>query len=433
MNQVNLKVVRLLNVFLELRNPPQQHLFVCLVTVVLSPLIAVFFSGCSHQPASSNEVSAEPSAPRFPAVIHTAREEAWPTTIQIQGSLIADERAVVGAKVAGRITRVNVDLGSAVKKDDSLVVLEAEEFDLQVRQAEAELAEACAAVGLRPDDDASAIEPEETPFVLVEKALLKEAQNALERSRQLVKSNAISASEIERQIALERVASARFQAALHDVEERLSIIKVRRAKLALAQQNRRDAVVRAPFDGIVQTKHVSNGVYVQPGSPLVTLVRTDPVRFQGSVPERKVLLVAVGQRVEIQVESLEQPLVAKIDRISPALDEDSRSLQVEADIPNPNGRFRAGLFSQARIVVDPDATKLQLPDSAVGEFAGVFKVWLVHEGKSIQQRITIGRHEGGKTEIIDGLRPGDKVIRNYNKGRAGFVDVSPAAEVQSIE
>ncbi len=215
--------------------------------------------------------------------------------------------------------------------------------------------------------------------MLVEKALLDEAHENLQRARQLSKSNSISAVELQRQIAAEQVAQARYQLALNTVDESIAQIRVRRAELDLARQNLHDGVVAAPFDGVVQQRHVAVGAYVQVGDPVVTLVRTNPLRFRSGVPERKAMDLQLDQEVRIFVEGEPQPLISRITRISPALDMSSRSLDIEADVPNPDGRWRAGLFAEAEIVVDPNDQALAVPVGAVVEFAGVQKVWIVQD------------------------------------------------------
>ena len=199
------------------------------------------------------------------------------------------------------------------------------------------------------------------------------------------------------------VAAARYQAALYRLNESVALLSIRRAQLALAQQQQLDAVIRAPFTGVVEQRFVAPGAYVQVGAPVVALVRIDPLRFRSGVPERDASGVKLGQAVEILLEGEPQPVVATITRISPSLDLSSRSLTIEADLPNPDQRWRTGLFAEARIVVDPEATALAVPAGAVREFAGVEKVWRVREGRAVEQPVQTGRRNAEWVEILGGV------------------------------
>jgi hypothetical protein len=131
--------------------------------------------------------------------------------------------------------------------------------------------------------------------------------------------------------------------------------------------------------------------------------------------------VQVNQEVRIFVEGEAEPITARVTRVSPGLEMASRSLIIEADVPNPAGRWRAGLFAQAAIVVDQQARVLAVPNSAITEFAGVQKVWLVRNQVAQGQRVVTGRREHGLAEILAGLAAGDTVLAEGQKGRAGPV------------
>src|SRR5690606_10295820 len=167
------------------------------------------------------------------------------------------------------------------------------------------------------------------PPVLQEKALMEEARASVERARQLVPQKVITSEELQQREAAFRVAEARFKAALNGVDEKIALIGVRRAELALARKQLEDTVTIAPFDGVVQQRHVAAGVYLHVGDPIVTLVRTNPLRFRAGVPERQALEIEVGQHVTIQVEGQTDPTAARVTRISPSLDLSNRSLIIE--------------------------------------------------------------------------------------------------------
>jgi membrane fusion protein (multidrug efflux system) len=260
----------------------------------------------------------------------------------------------------------------------------------------------------------------------LERAQLDEALANFERGQRLQKG-AITESEFARLEALHKMAQARYQSAFNNVGQQIALVGVRRAELALAQQALKDAELVAPFDAVVERRHVSPGEYIQIGQPVVTLVRSDKLRYTAGVPETKADQVQAGQTIEIEVPGAGEPLVAKISRVSPAVTQTSRSLWIEADVLNPQRKLQAGIFAEAEIVVDPDARAIAVPAGAVTEFAGVQKVWVVRDGKAAELPVRIGRREPTRVEILDGLTAGEVIVRNSHEGRVG--DVTAVSEV----
>lgn len=398
----------------------------------LLPLGAAL-SGCQANAAPEGTSPAKPAAVPAEVEVVAAELRPWPDVVRVQGSLLADEHVVVGAKVAGRVQKVHVDLGSRVAEGDLLATLEPEEFDLHVLQAESQLEQARVKLGLKPGDREEQLDRKQVPDVAREEALRNQARANLKRAQSLAPNQVITAEELDQCQAELEVAEARYRLALNAVEEQIALIGVRRAELALAKQNRVDAELRAPFAGCVQQRHVAPGTYVQVGEPIVSLVRTDPLRFRAGVPERQAARLQEGQKARIQVEGLAKPLEGAVSRISPALDLSNRSLSAEIDVPNSDSLLRAGLFAEAEITVDPDARSVSIPGGAVREFAGVEKVWVVDKGQAAERVIATGRRDGDWVEVLTGLSAGETVVRQPQDGLAGPVIVRPPDAVAAAE
>jgi membrane fusion protein (multidrug efflux system) len=276
---------------------------------------------------------------------------------------------------------------------------------------------------------------------MLEQALVKEAQSAMQRAQQLVTSRALTQAEHDTILAQLEAAQARFDAARYLVGEQVSLIGVRRKELALARQMVVDSEVLAPFDGIVGQRRVAPGEFVQAGQAVVSLVRADQLRFTAGVPESRAAQIRVGQHVEIECETQSAPkLVVTISRISPTVTQTSRSILIQADVPNHDLRLQAGLFAEADVVVDPDANALVVPTSAVSQFAGVHKVWTVADGNAQQQTVRTGREDDKRIEILEGLNEGALLVRTASDGHDGPVvavmepaeDASPATGAGGI-
>lgn len=396
-----------------------------LLRVLRRTILACFLApGCSDETGGNPQPTRAVEPAALTADVITVEPKEWPTWVRAQGSLVADEVAVIGAKVEGRVADVHVDLGDVVEAGAPLITIDDEKFRLEVSQAEAQQAQARAAVGLKPDEDVEQLEPESSPPVREAKALWDEAIAQRRRLEQLRQRDAVTEADLEQALAAEDVAAAQYESAVNSVREKIALIGVRTAELELAQQRVDDTVVAAPFDGVVQVRHVAPGTYLQVGQPVVTLVRTNPLYFRGMLPEREARRLAIGQTVRLQIESVPETREATVTRISPTLDERTRALLFEAQLDNSDGSLRAGWFAEAEVVVDPAAEAIAVPASSVVEFAGVEKVWKVVDGMSQEQVVlTGGRRENG-IEIIDGLSLGDRILLNASGGRVARVEAS---------
>jgi len=241
--------------------------------------------------------------------------------------------------------------------------------------------------------------------------VLEEARLTRERAATIVERGIAAKATLDSADAALQVAESRYQDALEEVRNRQAILLQRRTELELARQAVRDSTLSSPLDGIVRERLVTAGQYLAAGAPVVTVVRMHPLRLRAAVPEREAALVRVGQLVQVTVEGDRRVNEGRLARISPAIDEASRTLMVEAEIPNPAGELRPGSFANARIVTATAETAVLVPASAVVSFAGVDKVLVVQDGRASEKRVTTGRREADRVEIVAGLSAGEPVIQ----------------------
>jgi len=383
-------------------------------------LAATLLTGC-HESSTSQAASEEPSRLPPKVKVIALRLENWPRMVRVQGNLLADETSIVGAKVANRVKTVEIDLGSVVHQDDILVALDTEDLDFRVQQAEAQLAQIRSKLGLKSDEPEASLDREKVPAVVQAKAVWNQAKSEFDRAQELAKVDAIAMEELQQRQAAVVVAEAKYRTALNDVDEQVAAAAAKRAELGLARQFCIYAEIRAPFDGVVQARHVAPGCYLQVGQAVVTLVRTNPLRFRGGIREQDAPRVRVGQDAQITIEGHTETFSGKVTRVSPTLDMSSRALQVEIDLPNPDLRLQVGLFAEADIVIDPTAQTLAVPATAVYEFAGVEKVRVVRDGKAVEKAVQAGRRSPQRIEIIEGLAAGDLVLVDAHKATLGPV------------
>jgi RND family efflux transporter MFP subunit len=373
----------------------------------LLPILA----GCGADPPSraqgDNGKGCE--GPREVRVVAAARE-ALPEVVIVTGSLAAEEEVQLAPKVAGRLAELSVDLGSRVERGQVLGRLAAADFSLGVSQAEAALSQAQARLGLASSEGAAQVDPEQTGVVKRAQAVLDEARANRERARKLHGENILSQAELDAAEAAYRVAESQHQDAREEVLNRLGVLSQRRSELELARQRLADSVLVAPFSGAIRERHVTPGQYVGAGQPVLTLVRTHPLRLRLAVPERQATRVRPGQEVRLHVEGDPRLYLGRVARTSPSIEESDRTLRVEAEVGNEDGALRPGAFANAEIVTAADRPAILVPASAIVVFAGIEKVITVDAGKSVETRVRTGRRVGDRVEILEGLEGGEQVV-----------------------
>ncbi|MBM3902873.1 MAG: efflux RND transporter periplasmic adaptor subunit [Verrucomicrobia bacterium] len=348
----------------------------------------------------------------------------WEKTLTVLGSLEAVDRSMLSTKNAGRLRSLQVEVGDRVVAGQTLAQIEPRDFELRLQQAQAQLAQARARVGLSVDGTKDVVDESAVPLVKEAQARLEESEAELERVRSLHEQRISSQAELERAEAQHQVMLNRHGDSLQEARERRSLLAQRRAELDIAQQQLTDTAVRAPFDGVVQSRIANVGEFLPAGSPVLSVVRMDPLRLLLDVPERASAEVSVGQEVRVSVEGGAQSHPARVARMSPALDSRTRLLRVEGELANP-GNLRPGSFIRAEIVLATGVRGLAVPSDALVAFAGTEKAFLVQTNQAVERRVTTGRRRDGWVEILGGLQEGDRVIRNPG----GIATGSPVAPV----
>ena len=375
----------------------------------------------SEYPASGQQKG--PGAGRGggePRPVKVARVEELPVgaSVNVTGTLAAQDEATLSVKVPGRVSSIAVDLGSAVRRGQVVAQVEQQDYRLRVQQAEAALQQARARLGLQPQGDDDRFNPEETGTVRQARAVLEEARQNRQRVASLVESGVVARAEFESADAAFKVAQGKYQDAVEEIRNRQALLAQRRTEVSLARQALADTVVVAPFDGLVQEKHASVGEYLGAAAPVVTVVRVNPLRFRGEVPERDAATVRAGQQVRVTVEGDNGLYAGRIVRLSPTINQQNRVLVVEAEISNP-GALRPGGFARADIVTDDASMAVTVPSNALVTFAGIEKVIVVNNGKAQEKAVTTGRRTDEWTEILSGVNVGDAVVLDPGNLQSG--------------
>ena len=380
----------------------------CLIVMI----VMCITTGCgSDYPATGapSRADREAATPKLVHVVPAAQDTVARGAV-VTGTLAAEDQVVLSFKVDGRISDIAVDLGSRVRKGQTLARLDPTDFRLRVRQAEAALQQGRARLGLSPDGTDDRVDAEHTPLVRQAHAMLDEARRSRDRMVMLWERQLIARAELDTATATLQVADGRYQDAIEEVRNRQAVLAERRSELAIARQQLLDSELKAPLDGAVRQRHVSAGEYLAAGSPTVTVVRIHPLRLRLAVPERMAADVRLGQYVNVKVEGGKAVYRGQVVRLSPAINEEDRTLMVEAEVPNEHDELRPGAFAEAEIVTQAEEQAVFVPVSSVVTFAGIEKVMTVRDGLSLEKRVQTGRRLGDRVEIVEGLKSEELVV-----------------------
>ena len=377
--------------------------------------VVVAAAGCTGEPTASASAAAsadKPAAATSPRAVKVfqAVEQRVPRTVASTGALAADDTVVLGVKVPGRLVEQAVDLGTRVRRGQVVARIDATDYKLRVEQAEAALQQARARLGLPLTGSDEQVDPEKTSIVRQARAVLDEARLSRERSRKLVEQNLIARAQDDAAEANLGVAEGRYHDAIEEVRNRQATLTQRRSELELARQQLVDTTLVSPFDGAVSVRQAAVGEYLATGAPVATLVRTHPLRLRLPVPEREAVGVRVGHSVRLSVEGDPTVYQGKVVRLSPIVQEQNRTLLVEAEVPNPNAVLKPGAFARAEIVTEDSQPVIRIPAASLVTFAGIEKVLAVRQGKIVEIRVQTGRRANDSIEVVTGLKAGETLV-----------------------
>lgn len=374
-------------------------------------LSLIWAAGCSKKSETVKAAAKEPE----PVVVKTALAEARTVvrSIMVTGSLLPDESTTVSSEVPGRVAKIHVDFGQPVRRGQVVAEIDTTELQLQLDRVKGSLAQALARVGAEPNQQDAL--PDSTPMMRQAQAQLEDAKSKYDNAARLVKTGDVSQ---ERFTELQKAYLARqaaFEMSRDDMRTQFAVIQSLRAEVKLAEKRVRDAKVVAPFDGAVAEKHVSPGQYIKENVPILTVVKTSPMRLRVEVPESAVSQVKVGTTLSFTTEAAPgTEFRAVVRELNPSLDSRARSLTAEARLLSSDGVLKPGSFVQVKLVIDPNYPVVAVPRSAVYTIAGLNKFFSIEAGKAKEHRIPEILGANGWVEMPAGTIPAGTVVATSN-------------------
>lgn len=373
--------------------------------LVVLCFVAVMTPGCAD-PHAERASAPQPAALKIKAA--PVRQESVRRTLEVVGTLAAEDQVSVSSEVDGVVRRVLADLGDRVKSGQVLIELDREKLQYNLDQQRAAHARSLTKYGAADADHLPRIE--ETPDVRRAAAELAQAQQAFERASELQKRRLVPQQTLDDADTTLRLKRAAYDSALQDARNLRTDIDASGAALKLADRQLRDASVRAPFDGYVQQRMVSVGQLVKAQTPVMTIVHVDPLKLLSEIPERMAPWVKTGQPLTLTVDAYpDRRFTATVSRISPAVNTQTRSFAFEALAPNPDALLKPGTFARVRLDTSLVEQVLTIPYDAMQYRYGVYRAFAV-DGQRLQAReLKTGDRIGDRMEILAGLTSADRV------------------------
>lgn len=391
------------------------------LTLALSALLLLATSCGSKANVRKDEAntSAQPAAVEVTTAPAIVRE--LPRFFEATGSLTGDEQTDVSPSIAGKVVLVAVELGSYVKRGQTIVRLDDVDSKLRVEQTQAQVDQAKAVlrqseekVGIRPGQT---FDPTTLPEVATARVALELAEKNLRRSEKLIESGDISRSVYDQQKAQRDQLKEQYEGALSLARQNYAAVMTARANVAnaesqlgLARRSQSYANVYSPIDGYVSERSADLGEYVSTTTKVATIVRINPLRVRIDIPEQAIPTVNVGQSVAITTSAWpDRNFSGRIARISPNVTPTSRTLTVEAEIENGSGVLKPGQFATVRILESRAAPATLVPARAVRTESGVSRVFVIKDGHAQERLVQVGQTEGDLVEVKSGVAKGENV------------------------
>jgi multidrug efflux system membrane fusion protein len=347
--------------------------------IVLSAIAALLAVSCSKggETAGSGGKRGggiDRSKIAFPVDVEQVKLKSLVYSVNAVGSIDAFETVQVTARVSGVVDRVLFSEGSPAALGQVLVEIEPERYKLSVEAAQAAQEKADAA-------KADAL------------AGLKRRESVINETPGLIPG--------------EELETWRTKVALAN-----SDVALAKAALNQANLNLHDAYVRAPFYGILQSRTVQTGQYVQTGTVLATLVRRDPLLLRFKAPEREAAQIRIGMKALFKVRDDSRQFAARIVHVAAAADDVTRLVAVTAEVNDNRGRaLRPGSFAEITVPVSSERQAPVIPQTSIRASEKGFLAFVVAGGKAEERILTLGlRTADGQVEVLAGITPGEIVV-----------------------
>jgi len=395
-------------------------------------LFTVFAAGCGGStPAGGGPVGRGAAVQEVLVERTTPRKISIQREVELAGSLIASDQARVSSEVSGIVRRVLVELGQEVAAGQVIVELDTRELELALQRAESQLRQTQAQLGI---DGVNVKEPppdDQISSVRLAIANRDDAAAQLRRAERLRQQNLLPQADLDTAETRVKVTEANYRTALENAQSLKATLQDRLHAVEQAQKKLSDANIRASISGQISERLINQGEFIRENTPVVSIVRLNPLKLLTSVQERHAGVVNAGLPVEFSVEaSPDRTFSARVAFVSPTVDAATRTFPVEVLVDNGHRLLKPGFFAKGVIHTHIDENVLAIPEDAISTLAGVSNVYIIEDGKILRQPVTLGVRQGNLVEILSGLKGNEQLAASNLTMLAAGITVNIIGELQ---
>jgi membrane fusion protein, multidrug efflux system len=310
-----------------------------------------------------------PLAQKVAVDVYVVSPMAYQNKITSTGSVLPNEDVELRSELSGRVTNINFEEGSRVRKGQLLITINDAEMRAQLQK-------------LRSNQ--------------------KLYRDMEARQRTLLEKEYISRQEYDQ-------SSAQLASATADIQA--------------LQATMAKAYIRAPFDGVIGLRQVSEGSYVTAATPIARIVDVSPVKIDFAIPGRYSQMIKEGDQITFTIEGNPEKYQANIYAVQPNIDPATRTLQVRARFDNKNQEVKPGAFVQVELALKETNDAMLIPTESIIPEAAGHKIFLAKNGKAVPKMVKIGQRSESLIQILEGIEPGDTVISS------GILQVRPGSDL----
>ncbi len=342
---------------------------ILIIVIVVGGFLALKFFLFPSQSTTNSGPKQSKAAPNAVSAV-VIKTEKLENNIYASGTILANEEVELKPEISGKIVQLLLKEGSPVTKGQLLVKINDADFQAQLKKLQFE-------------------------FEL--------SQTQLKRQQELLKINGISQQD-------------------YDITQNNS--NTIKADMEYLQSQIAKTEIRAPFNGIIGLKNVSEGSYISVGTNIADILQIDPVKIDFSVSERYAKFIQKGIKVVFKIEGIKEDIEGEVYAVEPKIDMNTRTIQVRAICPNKKTTIFPGAFARIQVLLKNIEDAIMIPTEAVIPELRGKKVYLVKNGKAKSVMIETGVRTSDKVQVLNGLNVGDTVVTT------GIMTLKPDASVK---
>ena len=337
--------------------------------------------------------------------------------IRRAGDIVPETQVTISSKVQGRVDKINVREGDLVKAGQVLVVMDSREAEAGAAQAKANVDAAAARLKQVKATSEEAVQSQ----IQQAKANMDMAESDLRRAEGLFQEELMPRKQLDEARMKYNVAKAAYDLALNSIRQKTweNDIALAEAQLAQAKANLdlsraqlANLTIVSPMSGTVTRRHIDPGKTVKDAdSAMLTLMDLSQVKMVVNVIEREFVRLRVGQPVTVTVTAFpDKTFKGRIAVITPALEMQSRTAEIQISIPNPGYVLNPGMFGAAEILLRSNPAATLVPIQSLVKMGERDVVYVIKDNKAFARDVRKGLSKDSFVEIIQGVTAGEKVV-----------------------